>query len=242
MADNRELEQTASSFAEIAQILLAHGTSGETMHLLLDMAVRVIDGCTEAGLCAVDGSDAGSRPTSSVVSELDAVQTELGEGPCHEVLAGTDVMHVDDLAAAGSWPRFSAVAVEKGLRSLLALRLHQGDVTFAALQLYGREAGAFDADSRAQAVVFAAQAGVALSLASTQDASDARLLHLQAALLSREIIGQAQGILMERERITSEQAFTLLRKASQQLNLKLRDVAQGLVDTGLVPKPENPTD
>ncbi len=76
---------------------------------------------------------------------------------------------------------------------------------------------------------------MALSVAQNQASERGRSSNLQTALLSREIIGQAQGILMERERITADQAFDLLRRSSQHLNLKLRDVAQELVDTGAVP-------
>jgi AmiR/NasT family two-component response regulator len=77
---------------------------------------------------------------------------------------------------------------------------------------------------------------LALSSAEAHDAEDRRLDNLQDALVTREVIGQAQGILMERERITPDQAFAVLRRASQHLNVKLRVVAQALVDTGERPQ------
>jgi len=109
------------------------------------------------------------------------------------------------------------------------------EATLGALQLYARLPAAFNATDRAQGLIFAAHAGMALGVARAQATERGRTDHLQTALVSREIIGQAQGILMERERITAEQAFDLLRRSSQHLNRRLRDVAQELVDTGTVP-------
>ncbi|MCW2543212.1 MAG: hypothetical protein JWM40_764, partial [Frankiales bacterium] len=88
---------------------------------------------------------------------------------------------------------------------------------------------------RAQGLLFASYAGIAIALARAQEAEQDRIDNLESALLSREVIGQAQGILMERERITADQAFQLLRRSSQHLNQKLRTVAQTIVDTGTVP-------
>ena len=118
---------------------------------------------------------------------------------------------------------------------MLGYRLFAGSETLGALQLYARLPAAFNATDRAQGLIFAAHAGIALGVARAQATERGRTDHLQTALVSREIIGQAQGILMERERITAEQAFDLLRRSSQHLNRRLRDVAQELVDTGTVP-------
>ena len=81
-------------------------------------------------------------------------------------------------------------------------------------------------------MLLATMAGMAFSSVRTHEAEERRAANLQAALATREMIGQAQGILMERERITPDQAFDILRRASQHLNIKLRDIAQNLVDTG----------
>ena len=81
-------------------------------------------------------------------------------------------------------------------------------------------------------MLLATMAGMAFTSAQIHEDEERRAANLQAALATREMIGQAQGILMERERITPDQAFDILRRASQHLNVKLRDVAQSLVDTG----------
>jgi GAF domain-containing protein len=199
------------------------------------MSVASIDGCDEAGLSELTPGGGTSVPTSPLVADLDQLQRSLGEGPGLEVLAGRDSVYVDDLTESPTWPRFGPAAARAGVRSALAYRLFAGTGTLGALVMYARLPGAFNTTDRAQGLIFAAHASMALSVAQNQESERGRTSHLQTALVSREIIGQAQGILMERERITAEQAFDLLRRSSQHLNLKLRDVAQELVDTGAVP-------
>ena len=83
-----------------------------------------------------------------------------------------------------------------------------------------------------EGLLLAAIGGLATSAARSHEDEERRTENLHAALATREVIGQAQGILIERERITADQAFEILRRASQHLNVKLREVAQNLVDTG----------
>lgn len=235
-----EQGQTSSSadlarlLTDIATTLLAPSTVDETLARILALAIASIEGCDEAGLCARPGLSAEVTPTSPLVAELDRAQEALEEGPCLDVLAGLSSVYVPDLTEDTTWPAFSTVAAAAGMRSALAYRLVTGAETLGALQLYARLPAAFNATDRAQGLLFAAHAGMALAVARDQAVERGRVVHLQAALVSREIIGQAQGILMERERITAEQAFDLLRRSSQHLNIKLRDVAQELVDTGLI--------
>ena len=128
-------------------------------------------------------------------------------------------------------------AAARGIRSLLALGLG-ADGALGALNLYARHPFAFAVGDRAKGLVLAGLAGVAMSVAEAHEEDVRRADHLRQALNTREVIGQAQGILMERERITADQAFDILRRASQNLNVKLREVAQELVDTG--ERPERP--
>jgi len=178
----------------------------------------------------------GEESAARLAGQLaDIARLQLGEGPCIDAIGGLDTVDAPDLTEGGRWPRFGPLAVKAGLRSVLGYRLFAGSETLGALQLYARLPAAFNATDHAQGLVFAAHAGMALGVARAQATERGRTDHLQTALVSREIIGQAQGILMERERITAEQAFDLLRRSSQHLNRRLRDVAQELVDTGTVP-------
>ena len=140
-------------------------------------------------------------------------------------------MYSGDLGTDPRYPGFGPAAQAAGIRSALAYRLLV-DGADGALNLYAQLPNAYGSDDRAKAAILAALAGTALSAAVNRRDAQARSDNLEQALLSREVIGQAQGILIERERITAEQAFDILRRASQHLNEKLRDIAQHLVDTG----------
>jgi hypothetical protein len=161
------------------------------------------------------------------VAEVDVAQHQAGEGPGPDAIAQGGTVYAEDLADDQRWISFGPVAAAAGVRSALAIRLLADESTRgAALCLYARYPQAFGVLDRAKGVILAAMAGLALTAAEAHD--DEVRDTLQAALTTREMIGQAQGILMERERI--------LRRASQHLSTKIRDVAQALVDTGESPQ------
>jgi hypothetical protein len=219
--------------AAIARLLLSPGTVTESLSRIVALAVEAIDSCDEAGLCGAAATGTLAYGTSPVLTRLSALQAELGEGPCVDALSGADTVYTEDLASGETrWPTFAPAAAAAGLRSALAYRLFLGEQTLGALQLFTRRPGGFRPIERAQGLLFAVHAGVALAIAHEHDEGQDRSQNFATALASREMIGQAQGILMERERVTGAQAFELLRKASQHSNIRLRDVAQRLVDTG----------
>ena len=220
--------------AETARLLLISGTTPAAVGRIASLAVGTLDSCEHAALC---GNPPGSNvsSTSALMIQVDELQSQLGEGPCPDTFAGIDSVYIPDLLDDQRYPQFSPAAAGLGIRSALAYRLSAGGQTVGALQFYASLPVAFNPTERAQGLIFATYAGLALSLASSHDAEQARIANLQTALASREVIGQAQGILMERERITAEQAFQLLRRSSQDTNSKLRVVAQELVETGTIP-------
>jgi len=142
--------------------------------------------------------------------------------------------YADELVGETAWPVFGPGATEKGIRSVLALPLMMSTGA-GALNLYARQPAAFGVVDRAKGMLLASLASLALNAAHAHEDEQRRAGNLVTALTTRELIGQAQGILMERERITGDEAFDILRRASQHLNRKLRDVAQDLVDTGQQP-------
>ncbi|MEO6205276.1 MAG: GAF and ANTAR domain-containing protein [Mycobacteriales bacterium] len=223
----------ARQLANIAGLLLAPGGGANAADTILWLAVSTLDSCDEAGLCSDTAQPVQTAPTPLMV-QLDALQTQLEQGPCYDALAGLDSLYVPDLLDEHRWPQFSPEAARLGIRSALAYRLSVKGETVGALQLYAHLPGAFNANDRAQGLIFASYAALALAQESAQAVEQSRIENLQSALSSREVIGQAQGILMERERITADQAFQLLRRSSQHLNRKLRAVAQDIVDTGAI--------
>lgn len=231
--------ELAASFAGIARELYSAHTVKETLQRIVDFSVVTIDGCSGAGISLVQDVDIVTPVwTESNVLEVDTMQYTTGQGPCLDAISKGETFYADDLMTDPRWPEFGPMAAEEGMRSLLSFCLF-GDTTLGALNLYARIPHAFDAADRAKGLIFATHAGVALAAAGElQDANDAlavevkTLKNLHGALASRQVIGRAEGILMQRELITSDQAFDLLREASQRLNQKLRDVAQYVVDTG----------
>lgn len=171
--------------------------------------------------------------------ELDELQSATDEGPCLDAIREGGTRYAVDLEEDPRWPSFGAAAAELGIRSAVAFRL--SDHPVSALNLYARYPAAFGATDRAKGLIFATLAGLALDAAEERADDVLRVANLHEALRTRELIGQAQGILIERERITGEQAFDVLRRASQHLNIKIRDVARTLVETGETP-PTGATD
>ena len=234
------IAELTENFSETAGMLFAAGSVTDTLAQVVDLAAGTIEGCDFAGIFLVD-NDVVTSPihTDPIVDEVDDLQTNLGEGPCLDAIAHRTIFYAADLAEEVRWPRFARQATAAGLRSILALPLPDKG-GFGALNLYARYPGAFGVVDRAKAVILASLAGLALSSARSHEDEERRTENLHTALATREIIGQAQGILMERERISSGQAFDVLRRASQYLNRKLRDVAQDLVDTGERPETDSP--
>jgi GAF domain-containing protein len=199
---------------------------------VLNLAVTLIAGCDYAGLFVLHrGSVRTPLYTDPLVIEVDRLQHALGEGPCLSALDHGLTVYGADLVNDPRWSSFGPQAAAVGVRSVLALPL-LADGTLGALNLYARFPEAFTVVDRARALLIAAFAGMALTAAATHESAERRADDLQGALATREIIGQAQGILIERNRITAVQAFDVLRRASQHMNIKLREVAQTLIDTG----------
>jgi ANTAR domain/GAF domain len=236
VVDRESFTDFARDFSESARILFAAGSVTATLEQVVEVAVETIEGCDLAGLFINDGKSITSPSTDgSTLQEIDALQYETGEGPCLDAIEHRLIFYADDLQTDLRWPQFAPRATSAGLRSVLALPFGTAEAG-GALNLYARYPAAFGVVDRGKGVILASMAGLALSAAHNAEDQERLAANLHTALTSRELIGQAEGILMEREKITAHQAFDVLRRASQHLNLKLRDVAQTLVDTGERPE------
>ena len=211
-------------FAEMARALLAQDDVQQTLQKICDLAVETIEGCDHAGVSFLKGRKVTTPAASDDVPRaVDAIQYETGEGPCLDAIREHEVFETGDLRKEQRWPNFAARAHrETGVTSALGFRLFVEGDTLGALNLFSKAADAFNEESRTVGVVFAAHAAVALSTAMHDE-------QMEEALESRDLIGQAKGILMAREGISADQAFDMLRRASQRLNVKLRDVAGSVV-------------
>jgi len=204
--------------------LQAQPDSAATLRGIVDAAVDVVPGARWAGISLIQGRQVQSAvPTDAIVAELDQLQSDLGEGPCMTALREHHTVHVEDLSAETRWPRFVRRATALGVRSMLSFQLFVRDENLGALNLHGDSAGVFTEESFLVGGVLAQHAAVAMVGA-------AQVSQLHAALISRDVIGQAKGILMHRDNLTGLQAFEALTRASQTTQMKLVDVASWVVD------------
>lgn len=234
--------EVAGAFAEIARTLFSNPTLSGTLRQIVDFAVATVEGCDAAAITLLTEPRVTTAAYSDPIAlEIGTIRDETGEGPGLDAMANEPVLYTEDLAEDLRWPTFGPRAAALGIRSVLSHRLSDSQ-TLGALILYARLPQAYGAVDRTKALIFAAHAGIALGAAEALERATASLSaeaslveNLRGALISREVIGQAEGILIERERIKPDQAFAVLRRASQHLNIKLREVAQYVVDTGEVP-------
>lgn len=231
VTESDDLVEMERVLAEVAAELFAAGTVEGTLQKIVDLADHAVDGCEAAGIMLIDGSAASTMAASSeLVKRIDQLQVDSNEGPCLDASRQGRTFYATDLLDDDRWPTFAPAAVSVGIRSVLAFSLSP-DLP-SALNLYAAFPAAFGSTDRAQGQLFATLARLALDTAEERASGERNLL---GALRTRDVIGQAQGILMERDRITADQAFAVLRRASQRMNVRLLEVAQNLVETGEAP-------
>ena len=207
-----------------------HGDVEATLQTITATAVGAVPGAEECTISYVTGrrSVEPRASTGDLPRRVDEMQDRLQEGPCLDVIWEQKTVRIDDMRTETRWPRFTAEAAELGVLSSLSFQLFvQGD-NLGALNLYARQPHAFGEESEDVGLVLAAHAAVALAGAQHEQ-------HLRRAVDNRDLIGQAKGILMERYRLTADQAFQALSRVSQQTNRKLVDIAEELTQTGAVP-------
>ena len=235
MPGDDQLLDLEKVLADVALSLFEPGTVEVTLQRIVDLAEHAVDGCEAAGIMVIDADTVTTAAASSaLVDAIDRMQIDAGEGPCVDASTHGSTFYAEDLLDDDRWPTFAPNAVDAGIRSVLAYSLLAQRPS--ALNLYSRLPAAFGATDRAQGVLFATLARLALDLAEERETDERKAVNFTEALRTRELIGQAQGILMERERITGDEAFNVLRRASQHMNVKLREVAETLVQTGETPE------
>jgi GAF domain-containing protein len=196
---------------------LAHDTMGaETV----GAGVSMLDSTGRRTSCAA---------TSDVVARADALQYELGEGPCLAAWAGRALVRLDDTSTDERWPQWAAAAVGLGLRSVLSAPLVAGDAAVGAIKVYADAAGAYDERSQRLLSMFAGQAAVLLT--NVRTVQDARRVtdDLRQALHGRDVIAMAKGALMASEQVAEDAAFALLVSVSEREHRPLQDVAASVL-------------
>lgn len=221
----------ASAFSELSGLLLSRETPESTLRLIAALVVRVIPGCDGAGVSLIAGRHILTvAQTDQTAEQVDHIQRETGQGPCvaATMQGAPSSILVDDMRAESRWPIYATRVSDLGVGSMIAFPLRADDL-LGSLNLYATKRHAFTRDDGAVGAVFAAHAAVALANSQTHAADTRQIETLRAALDTRSVISQAVGILMERESISSDEAFQRLTALSQRLNRKLRAVAQDVL-------------
>jgi len=213
----------------MAELARATAMPRSLMDILADVtsaATELIPGVDVAGVLLVGkgGTFETLAPTSDVLFEIDQLQMKHVQGPCVQAALDETVVRTDDFREDRRWPKYSPEVLKLGIRSGLSFKLYTADRTAGALNLFGFEPDVWDGESETVGMVLAAHAAAAIIASREGD-------QLQSALTTRDRIGQAKGIIMERFDIDDVQAFAMLRQLSQDSNVKLIEVAQQVVDT-----------
>jgi transcriptional regulator with GAF, ATPase, and Fis domain len=199
----------------------------DALQRMVEYAAHEIPGARYAGITVVNAHGEVTTPaaTHRYPALLDEIQERYGEGPCLSAAWRQHTERIDDLPADGRWPLYQRDAVKATpIKSVLSFRLFTSKSTIGALNVFANQAYAFDEEAEELGYVLATHTALALDTVRRED-------HFRSALASRDLIGQAKGILMARLGITALQAFELLKRLSQETNTKLVDVARKVTTT-----------
>jgi GAF domain-containing protein len=222
---------------ELHGALLSTQSVEQFLHEMAVMAARRVGGGLSCGMTMQpSGRPVTVACSDQVAARVDEVQYELDDGPCLHAMRDGSVVRIEDTTEKARWPEFEAQAASHGIRSCLALPLNAAGKPVGALNLYSRQASAFGTAEARRAENFAENASGALSLAMRLASHAALIEQLRSSLTSRTVIDQALGIIMAREQCNQARAFAILRSASQNSNVKLRDIA-GAVVTSITGEP-----
>ena len=212
--------------AEMARAVAAPRSVEEIFTEVTEAAVELIPGVSTAGILLIrrGGRFESHAGTTDLPHQLDELQHRHQQGPCMDSAIHDVVVRTDDFREEQRWPQYSPAVLELGVRSGISFKLYTKDRTAGALNLFGFEPTEWDAERQSVGTVLAAHAAAAIM--SFQQGEE-----LQSAVTSRDRIGQAKGIIMERFGIDDVQAFDMLRQLSQEGNAKLVDIAQRVIDT-----------
>jgi transcriptional regulator with GAF, ATPase, and Fis domain len=215
------------AFAAIASSLHASEDYEQTLRRITETAVATVDGCEAASLSLVqDGGPVTRAATSPLATRGDQMQYDEGEGPCLDAAMHERWLYTPDVATDQRWPRSCGqMHRELGVGSLFSCRLTLDSApkhTLGGINLYATGPDAFDQDDRMLTILLSSMGALVV------DASR-RQAQLRAAIESRQVIGEAIGILRYQSNLSSDEAFAVLTRASQRMNIKLREVAHRIV-------------
>lgn len=217
-------------FSYLARDMSQSPDLASTLGVAVEGATALVAGAEAAGISMVHHGRSIDTPaaTDERCRRGDALQYELGQGPCLQAIGQQETVRSRDLRTEERWPEWSRRASEElGFRSMLCVQLFVTQDTLGAMNLYASQPDAFDVDDEATALAVAAQVAVALTAAE-------ELESVQSVVASRIALGQAQGMLMQRYRLAPERAFAVLAREAHASGRRLRDGADDIVRNGVI--------
>ncbi|MDQ4028556.1 MAG: GAF and ANTAR domain-containing protein, partial [Actinomycetota bacterium] len=231
MLEEAQRQELSTQLADMTNVILSEQTLDTVLQLVATLAKQTVAETAGVGVTLLrDNRYVTAAYSDAFVSVVDNHQYKSGEGPCLQAAVDNQRYEIVDMAGETRWPGYTPRAHDDGISSSLSLPLTVHGAPIGAINFYSHGVGAF-ADAGDKALVFAEQASVILANAQAYASTTHVNAQLQEALKTREIIGEAKGILMERERINQDEAFDMLRRISQHQNIKLRTIAQQVVDS-----------
>jgi GAF domain-containing protein len=231
VVDDRD-QPLSKSLSRLAGVVLTEETSDAILNLVVTLARSTIKGADGAGVTIMRNDKFTTAAHSDpIVREVDAFQYELRDGPCLSAMMEGKQTRIESTVHETRWPQFAPRAKAKGILSTWSFPLTVGGEAIGALNLYSMELDGFRNSNESIAQTFATQASTVLSNALAYSTSTQLTGQLREALESRQLIGEATGILMERLNCSRDAAFDHLRRTSNNSNTKLKEVARGVVDS-----------
>jgi GAF domain-containing protein len=230
MADRSTLHE------ELARVTLVDRDLADILTEIAGIARRSITAAEAVSITLIRGETAFTAAYDGQLAlDADELQYQRGYGPCMDAGRASQTFLVEDMQTEQRWPDYARHVARLGVRSSLSIPLPFQGATIGALNVYARRPKAFGAEDTTASEEVAAWVALAVGNADAAARTHETLTGLRTAMLTRSVIDQAKGILMERYKVTADQAFTLLTHSSQNQNRKLRDIAAALVETGELP-------
>ena len=240
----RPVGQVERSISSLAELHLPDETLDSVLLHIGRLGVDALEGWDAVAASIVEGNKVATYGTTDErINQVDQAQYDTGRGPCVDAMKSGESRYFDGTAVAPEWRLFAESAADVEVYSVVSFPMKIDDTNLGALNFYSRERDALRPGQTEDGWVFASQAAVALSNVRTMASKAAEVEQLEEGLKTRTLIGQATGLLMAQEGLTSEESFQKLVTVSQNANMKLRDIAARYVETweGRVKKsPQDP--
>jgi transcriptional regulator with GAF, ATPase, and Fis domain len=227
MDDRKYAEQLRRTMEGLTQSASRSTCINTILQSVTTTAVELIAGADCADVLLISGPDMfrSMAATSQLAIDIDGMQQRFRQGPCLDAAVGHSVVLCNDLAHDPRWPDFTKAAMSAGVHALLSFQLFTHNGRMGALNLFGLRPDVFTAEAEALGAMLATHIANAFI-------ADDKELQFKSALNSRDTIGQAKGMIMERFGVDAVQAFQLLTKLSQQSNIRVAEVAAEIVARG----------